>query len=111
MPNARPKIDLQNTAAAFNALAHPRRLIIARHLRDAYPAPLTFGQIQLKTKFAPTVLAHHLGKMEFGMLLKRRHVAASTEFALTPFGYRALIQPCLDHLHSSATDRNLRIAS
>ncbi|MEM7242401.1 MAG: helix-turn-helix transcriptional regulator [Pseudomonadota bacterium] len=111
MPHPSTKIGLQKTAAAFNALAHPRRLILGRHLRDAYPAALTFGMLQEKTKFAPTVLAHHLGKMEAGALLKRRHIAASTHFTLTPYGYHALIQPALDALPGAPSQTKFQTAA
>jgi len=84
-----------NTAKAFNALAHPRRITLFHLIRSTHPHRQNFGMLMKATNFTPAVLAHHLRVMEDGGLIKRFQVGAFTEFATLEHQFESQISPIM----------------
>ena len=76
--------------SVFKGLAHPRRVIIFEVLRLAN-RPLTYGEIQNRTRLSAQVLTHHLSELTKAKLVKRTPKGPKTFFRikLTPLGMAA----------------------
>ena len=77
MPTHKTKAEVQ-TATAFNALAHARRvrIFLALHTHGT----LCFEDISFKTKIPPTSLTHHLRVLKRAGFIKSKTRASYTDF-------------------------------
>lgn len=59
-------------AVFFDALAHPRRLMLFHILRDSGPNGMAIHHLLNLTKLTSATLAFHLEKMQKGKVLNRK---------------------------------------
>jgi len=68
----KPTSKQKSMATFFDALAHPRRLMLFHILRDSGQNGLAIHHLLKRTKLTPATLAFHLDKMQKGKILKRK---------------------------------------
>ena len=68
----KPTSKQESMAVFFDALAHPRRLMLFHILRDAGQNGMAIHHLLNRTKLTPATLAFHLDKMQKGRVLKRK---------------------------------------
>ena len=68
----KPTAKQKHSALFFDALSHPRRLMLLQILREAGQNGLAIHHLLKRTKLTPATLSFHLGKMQQGRLLQRK---------------------------------------
>jgi len=68
----KPTSKQKSMAVFFDALAHPRRLMLFHILRDSGQNGMAIHHLLNRTKLTPATLAFHLEKMQKGRVLKRK---------------------------------------
>ncbi len=68
----KPTAKQKSMAEFFDALAHPRRLMLFHILRDSGQSGMAIHHLLKRTNLTPATLSFHLGKMQQGRILKRR---------------------------------------
>ncbi len=71
-------------AAAFNALAHPRRVHLFRLLVDQPEIGQSVNQLEAATGFSRAVLLHHLRILEAAGVVARQRKGSSVSQILRP---------------------------
>jgi len=77
-------------AVFFDALSHPRRLMLFHMLRDSGQEGMAIHQLLKCTKLTPATLSFHLGKMQQGRILKRKTKGPEVWFSVNHVPFAVL---------------------
>ncbi len=78
----KPTRKQQSLAVFFDALAHPRRLMLLNILKDAGQRGMAIHHLLNRTKLTPATLSFHLEKLQKGQVLSRKVKGSEVWFAV-----------------------------
>ena len=78
----KPTLKQKHMAIFFDALSHPRRLMLFHMLRDSGQSGMAIHQLLKCTNLTPATLSFHLGKMLQGRILKRKTKGSEVWFSV-----------------------------
>ena len=81
---------VEQHAEQFNALGHPVRLGILRHVVQGSPEGTPAGDIQAKLSVPPSTLSHHLDKLSSAGLIRARREGTFIYYAAEFVALKAL---------------------